>query len=460
MPLQECFRWPDRLVAALLCILGADHIRNSHLCRMRRASSFFSGLGTSELAWQIVGQSLLAVGLPFLVESIFACEKSEHCHEVLRDLPVQHVIGDIMNLLALETFDADWDYERKVKMIMSASIFLTAWCSKHESYCHIGPSDIDTSGSPCQDWSAAGLGLGVDGRHIHVFLAWVRWHLTWETPVIIHENVVNFDVALLHHFLGHLYHIFAVECGPEDVGFSFCRRRRRYVALIHKMKMRILHNPEIVFARVCTFLRCESTVEDLVMADPNEIHSEALALCHDRGVCLQSMARAVDVNGIHFVGRPAMSSASMEGASRVLNLSCALTAKEMERMEAYMHMWLQRFGTDARHQRGLVVNLGDNPGSGWITWSAPSSRHSHFCIPTLRRSWTVLWFPALNRWMTIKERLAMMGFPAYESLARIYRLNSIFRLPWHIAKQTIGNGMHLANVGVWQVVVAACVQKK
>ena len=309
--------------------------------------------------------------------------------------------------------------------------------------------------------------MGVDGRHIHVFLAWVRWHLSWETAVIIHENVVNFDIALLQYFMGSWYHIFWVERGPEDVGFPFCRRRRRYVALIHKVKMRILHNPEFIFARVCSFLRCEARVEDLVMADPREVQYEAQALCHDRGICMQSMAGAVGMDarsdghiGLQVVARAATGSTPTEVATNVANLSCALTNKEKERLEAYMRMWRSRFGTDASYHRGLVFNLGDNPDGGWVTWSAPSSRHGHFCIPTLRRAWTALWFPSLNRWMTIKERLTMMGFPAYASLARTYSLNSTFSLPWHTGKQTIGNGMHLANVGVWQAVVAACVMRK
>ena len=65
MPLEESFKWPDKLVLALICILGAQHVRESYLCQMQRASSFFSGIGTSEVAWQVVGQALLAAGLPF-----------------------------------------------------------------------------------------------------------------------------------------------------------------------------------------------------------------------------------------------------------------------------------------------------------------------------------------------------------------------------------------------------------
>ena len=55
------------------------------------------------------------------------------------------------------------------------------------------------------------------------------------------------------------------------------------------------------------------------------------------------------------------------------------------------------------------------------------------------------------------EKLVIMCFPAYPFLAETYGLNQKFELPWHVAKHLIGNSMHVANVGVWQSVVATCV---
>ena len=182
--------------------------------------------------------------------------------------------------------------------MMSAAAFVTGWCYKCGKYCPYFTSDIDTSGSPCQDWSSAGLGLGVEGKRIHLFLAWVRLHSIWETCVIIHENVTNFDIALLQYFMGSMYHIFCVDCGPEDVGFPWCRRLRRYVALVHKGKMRVLHNPEILFRRVCFHLQHLASVEDLLQADHQEVQAEVLALGGDRRMTVfmggTFMAGAVD----------------------------------------------------------------------------------------------------------------------------------------------------------------------
>jgi hypothetical protein len=58
----------------------------------------------------------------------------------------------------------------------------------------------------------------------------------------------------------------------------------------------------------------------------------------------------------------------------------------------------------------------------------------------------------------MRERLAMMGFPAYPALAQLYGFQGSFSMPWDVAKNLVGNGMHVACVGVWQAVVAACVK--
>ena len=147
----------------------------------------------------MVAQALIAAGLPFHLSMVFACELSAGCREVLQDLPVAHIFGDIMSLLSVREYNPDWDFQRKAGAIMGAAAFVTGWCYSRQAYCQYGTCDVDTSGSPCQDWSSAGLGMGVDGKRIHVFLAWARLHLIWETCVIIHENVTNFDIALLQY---------------------------------------------------------------------------------------------------------------------------------------------------------------------------------------------------------------------------------------------------------------------
>ena len=72
--------------------------------------------------------------------------------------------------------------------------------------------------------------------------------------------------------------MFSVVCGPEHVGFGFCRRERRYVALVHRSKCLSMHNPEMVFAAVCRMLRTTATVRDLYLARQDEVREEARML--------------------------------------------------------------------------------------------------------------------------------------------------------------------------------------
>ena len=119
--------------------------------------------------------------------------------------------------------------------------------------------------------------------------------------------------------------------------------------------------------------------------------------------------------------------------------------------------WKQEHGTDPQAEPALVFNLGDNPESGFCGWSAPTGGRSVFVLPVMRKAWTAMWVPSAGRWLSKSERLAIMGFPAYPAIASLYGLPAPFNVPWKVAKHAVGNAMHVANVGVWQATVAACV---
>lgn len=113
-------------------------------------------------------------------------------------------------------------------------------------YCQVGGvgvgglvPDIDTSGSPCQDWSSAGHRRGLHGPSGPLLLAWIRWHRSQQTALIVHENVVGFDVSIFVRYLGDMYHVTSTVADPADVGWECCRRPRIYVALFHKEKIQL-----------------------------------------------------------------------------------------------------------------------------------------------------------------------------------------------------------------------------
>ena len=255
MELEEAFLWPNLLAHYLVRHIGAQALRDSALCSARRASSFFSGLGTSELAWFVVGLALLRFGLEASLTCISACENSACCRGALLRHTGGCVFGDIMDFIATSALDPSDDFDRKFRIIMGAAVRRAAWCYRCGAQCRLIPSDIDSSGSPCQDFSTAGLQQGRNGPRSHILLAWLRIHLVLETAIIVLENVPTFDLELLQLVMGTLYVVIAVVCGPEHVGFRFSKRRRMYCAMVHKTKVTILFDIVAVFQGACLYLQ-------------------------------------------------------------------------------------------------------------------------------------------------------------------------------------------------------------
>ena len=89
------------VVDQLVLLLGVQRLLRSHLCTAKNATSFFSGMGTAEIAWKAVGAALLARGLPFTLVFTFSCDVDEMCHDVLRAYCSGHIFGDIMAMLGI-----------------------------------------------------------------------------------------------------------------------------------------------------------------------------------------------------------------------------------------------------------------------------------------------------------------------------------------------------------------------
>lgn len=447
--LVMAFLWPSRLVDALQSLLGCAALRDSFLCRACSAGSFFSGLGTSEIGWRAVGAALRAQGFPFSLTCHFACDVDADCRNVLTGLGLGHVFGDIMALIAA-VVDETWHVTRKERSIMCAPVRASSQCYQCGVTCPCGPVQVTVSGSPCQDWSSAGNMLGLGGKRAHVLLAWIRWHIVWEPPLIIHENVTRFDLQVLESRLGEVYWVYSVVCNPGDVGWTCVRRPRLYVALVHKAKLDVCCNPAWLFWEVCRHIGGGQPlqVSDLLVATPAEVCHEAWLVGRERRRQLRQQCSAA---GAAERIALAVGAAGMEPER-------LLSPGERLRLAAYLRRWKQKDWGEASGCSNLVLNLGDNPEAGWLSWSAPKEWGGHFVIPTLRRAWTVQWLPALRRWLTRSERLVLMGFPAYPELAQLYGLPGACQISWRTSKKAVGNAMHVANVGVWQAVVAACVR--
>ena len=433
-PLELAFHWPLITVRAFIDILGVNHLRQSTLCTATATTSFFSGIGTSELAWKAIAAALAQFGVHCCLRQTFACEHDPVCQVLLLAHTSGHIFADLLDMMSAPGLIGCSSFEQKHAATRSAAVRLSAWCCRHGARCPVSGGDIDTSGSPCQDWSTAGLRRGSEGERVHLLLLWMRWHRVMETPIIIHENVKGFDLKMLTTFLGDLYVAWHVEVGPEHVGWPCCKRPRLYVALLHRRKVRLHCDPVHLFWLVSSKLPASLRVRDCLIASAAEIQYE---------IGKRSRPSAAAVRGMRLAA----------AAPRQLIPESQLTSYERVRSLNYASLWRHRYGTEAHTERDLIFNLGDNPCGGWLTWSAPSTGAIHR-VPTFRRHWTAQWLPHQQRWLTSNERLVCMGFPAHPGLAVCYGMSETYCLTWE-QRHTLGNAMHVANIGVWQACIAA-----
>jgi len=175
-------------------------------------------------------------------------------------------------------------------------------------------------------------------------------------------------------------------------------------------------HPVAIFESVCAVLssRSQLRIRDCLVATPDAIVYEASQLATMRSTAPVCLTATWPFLGI---------------------FAYLLTAGERDRCRQYMQRFAASSRGNALADPDLVCNLGDNPAGGWLTWSAPPQRHGCTSsgihrLPTLRRSWTLQWLPAYGRWLTGSERLALMGFPSTEPLARVYGLSGHFNMPW------------------------------
>jgi site-specific DNA-cytosine methylase len=138
-----------------------------------------------------------------------------------------------------------------------------------------------------------------------------------------------------------------------------------------------------------------------------------------------------------------------------------LTGHENARLRNYISRYirLQFEGNQRCPWEDLVCHLGDDPISGWVTWSANSG-----VIPTIRRSSGLLAMPAHNRLLTLRELYLCMGYPTFQRIADAARI-PFFDI-WSAGlshsdmKKALGNSMVVSSVGSFVAVVLACLRYK
>ena len=244
--LFECFEWPAK--AFRIAQEAGIDIYERLGRRTWTLSSHFSGLGTVEVALQMLQNSFPPQARSRLQgEVISACEISPALQEGLRQRFAGCIFGDITgltdftaprNLASQPSLAQMADIARD---IARAKLVPTSRCFQqfHGTGCRPRGADIDVSGTPCQPWSRMThcnrrATKGLAHKHARPLIAWCAMLLATRTPVAIHENVKGFRESILRSLLGQRYDITALHVEPAQVGFPFIRRPRWYHVLCRR----------------------------------------------------------------------------------------------------------------------------------------------------------------------------------------------------------------------------------
>ena len=413
----ECFGWAEESFRILLHVSGESLYQKLGKKRWT-ASTYFSGLGTAELAMDMLRAAFpVFARAPFFLEAVSACEKRRSLQDVLLQRTSGCVFGDIFDRLSgieSKTLPVG-EFEKQLADCIVAD---GQYCLQHKTMCRAPSALISIAGTPCRPWSIANRGVQRHSQHedMKVFLAWARIMRHDQPTLIIHENVVAFDDRLLLRVLGDLYEIvYCLRVSPSDAGFGFVRRDRKYHLLALKSsKVSCSRVYDIYSLLVAGLVKNVGTWSEWVWRASLAELDEEFAVCSQR--------------------KSDSATKALGGSSRWRSL---LTACQAEYLDRYIAMWQTKHVQRPEETPSCVFDLGDAPEYRGVP--------TILQLRTLRLRHSILWSPLHGRWMTRREKAACMGFPVYDDLARKARV------PLDVStvkcSAAIGNAMHVANIG-------------
>ena len=168
-------------------------------------------------------------------------EKNASCRQVLLaacdpENEDEHVASDVLDHLDWGDWSvatvSTWLLMQKVLFMFSVPIHPCMYCHRHGRYCHFARCDVDMSGTPCVDFSPAGLQRGVEGESFPVLLSFLAFHRSQKTKIILMENVPEFPaLTLLQCLMGDMYDVQEFFMEPADIGASHMSRMRVFAVM-------------------------------------------------------------------------------------------------------------------------------------------------------------------------------------------------------------------------------------
>ena len=294
------------------------------------------------------------------------------------------------------------------------------FCAAHGQRCRHPETDLEFTGTPCQDYSRAGSRRGLfHGSRFPIIWAWIRIMLLKEPPIIVHENVLGFPEDILVQLFQHIYHIFILHADAKDQGFDCVSRPRVYIMMFHTGKTVLLRSPVEIYAVLKLAIDITgnrlSNISSCFQASAAELISEFAPRTSRLGLCSSDI---LSVPAWHL-----------------------LSIGEKQRLDAYIQLYIRQFRVHPSADPNCIFTLSDNPLERCV-WSAGSGR-----LPCFRTNGGKQWSCYLGRWLTSRELLACMGVPVYPHLASMAGVPVVHVESGPAAAKMVGNMYHIATAG-------------
>ena len=317
-------------------------------------------------------------------------------------------------------------------------------CSKtKKACCRAVRATMHFAGPPCVDWSTQNTRsaeIREFGTHFLVTLCWCAQRLLVLEPIVLHENILNFKLAVLVSCLSTAYAIFPGEIDLAELGWPV-HRRRRLTLLLRLDLLQVVHYPWNKFVNDCRRLTTATWLDFCAISCHNDIH-DFLGWMRQRPTSMfnttDRQMRAVirrECTLWNANPKPVIKAALESEFTR------ALLASECRRLVRYREM----AATSEHGLDYLACLVGQEPGD-----------HAQFSVaPTLNtiiRKTVILWANPLGRPFTGLELMSAQGFVCHHTFSAGGVLSSNFmraldRKRAAVSEQA-GNSMPVQFVGM------------
>lgn len=228
--LEECFQWADvflKRLQAAGCINKKDLFGKLKKLSLRVSTSF-SGMGCPEMSIKMLEAAIRHYTGLVQSRPIFRMGQAFEINNSARSILVQH------------------DSSRCVFADVTSPVRARqGHCYSHHRACafdmhEADATEIHIAGPPCIMFSRMGRQLGTADPRYKAHEAWMQMMLTRNFPVVVFENVCEYEEQLLVETFEGRYTIMGTRFDARNLGYA-ASRARYYCILLHKEKARWAH---------------------------------------------------------------------------------------------------------------------------------------------------------------------------------------------------------------------------